>query len=94
MIETFILAIVSAILYAGSAFMKKNFDHDNPQSFDVTKFTSTLVVAAVIAVTMITTGITTITEADIATQLAAYAGLIAVIESVLKAIYRKVYDQK
>lgn len=90
MLETIVLAIVSAILYAGSAFMKKNFNHDNPQSFDTTKFASTLLVSAVIAVSMIAAGINTVTEADIATQLALYAGMVALVENVIKAVYRKV----
>ena len=90
MIETIAIAVISAILYAGSAFMKKNFDHDNPQSFDVTKFVSTLVVSVVIAVSMLAAGIYTISETDITTQIALYAGLVALVENTLKAVYRKV----
>ena len=92
MIETIGYAVIAAIMYAGSMFVKKQAGSENPQDFDAIKFVSTLVVSAVIAVTMVFAGVTVITEADVATQLAAYAGLIAVIENVLKLAYRKVIE--
>ena len=90
MIETIGYAVIAAIMYAGSMFVKKWASSDNPQDFDTTKFVSTLVVAAVIGITMVGAGVTTITEADIATQLAMYAGMTAVVENTLKLIYRKI----
>ena len=90
MIETIAIAVVAAIMYAGSMYLKKLASSENPQDFDVAKFVSTLIVAVVIAATMIGAGITTITEADIATQLVMYAGLTTLIENTIKTIYRKI----
>lgn len=89
MIETIGYAVIAAIMYAGSMYLKKSTSSVNPQDFDVTKFVSTIVVAAVIAVSMVGAGATIVTEADITTQLATYAGLTAVVENVIRALYRK-----
>jgi len=89
MIETIGYAVIAAIMYAGSMFVKKNASSENPQNFDVTKFVSTIVVAAVIAVAMVGAGATVVTEADITTQLATYAGLTAIVENTIRALYRK-----
>ena len=89
MYETILIALVSAIVYAGSMFLKKNVDPGNPQDFDAIKFVSTLVVSVIIAATMIASNVTTITESMIETQLIAYTGLIALVENVLKILIRK-----
>ena len=89
MYETILIALISAIVYAGSMFLKKNVDPDNPQDFDAIKFVSTLVVSVIIAATLVAAGTTTVTEATMETQLVAYSGLIALVENVLKILIRK-----
>ena len=89
MYKTILIALISAIVYAGSMFLKKNVDPDNPQDFDAIKFVSTLVVSVIIAATLVAADVTVITESMIETQLVAYAGLIALVENVLKILIRK-----
>ncbi len=83
--ETIIYAIIAAILYAGSQYIKKS----GAQNFDATKFTATIIVGAFIGFICYINGIE-ITELTVEQQLAAYAGLVAVIENLIKIGYRSI----
>jgi len=85
-IATVATSILAAVVYAASMYLKKNLS-DNPQSFDPLKFLSTVIVGAIVGIVMCQSG-TQVTEQDFETQLATYAGLVAVVENVLKILYR------
>jgi F0F1-type ATP synthase assembly protein I len=86
-VETMILAVLAAIMYAGTEFIKKYMDPTNPENFDYVKFIATIVIGAVIGVASGYQG-TIPTELSITEQLALYAGATVVLENVLKIIYR------
>lgn len=87
MIDTVILSIVAAMIYAGSAYLKKNLNENNPESFDAVKFLTTVVIAAGIGVVASSLGVV-ITEEYVALQLATYGGLTAILENLFKSAYR------
>jgi hypothetical protein len=81
------IAVLSAVVYSLSMYVKKHLNPDNPQSFDVTKFLTTLIWGAVIGVVLQLSGVP-ITEQTVEEQFIAYAGLIAITENIVKAILR------
>ena len=86
-IETIVLAIIAAIMYAGTQFIKKNMDPENPQAFDGGKFGATIVIGAVVGLVFGYSGLIP-SESMVVEQLVAYAGLTAIIENVLKIAIR------
>jgi len=86
-IETVLLAIIAAIMYAGTQFIKKNLDPDKPQEFDGGKFGATIVIGAGVGLISGYTGIIP-SESMVMVQLVAYSGMTAIIENVLKIAYR------
>lgn len=87
MIETVMLAIMSAIIYAGSQYMKKHYNPEHPESFELTKFGATVVVGALIGALAGMSGVMP-TELGIAEQLMFYSGTVAIVENILRTAYR------
>jgi uncharacterized membrane protein len=86
-LETMVIAVIAAVLYAGTEFIKKNLDPQKPESFDKIKFAATMIIGAVIGAASGYQG-TIPTELGITEQLALYAGATVVLENVLRIIYR------
>ena len=86
-IETIGLAIIAAIMYAGTQFIKKNLDPEKPQEFDGGKFGATIVIGAGVGLIFGYSGLIP-SESMVLEQLVAYSGLVAIIENVLKIAWR------
>ena len=86
-LTTVLLPLIGAIIYAG-VFALKNVQAG--QVLEGTKFLATLVIGVVIGVICIMTGVVP-TQTDVETQLLVFAGLTAVVETVLKLIKRAVF---
>ncbi len=84
---TIILAVIAAILYAGTQFLKKNMDPQNPEAFDGTKFGATIVIGAGVGLVFGYSGIIP-SDSMIAEQLVAYTGMTAIVENLLKIAWR------
>ena len=87
--ETVAYAIVAALAYSLIFYVKKAVREKNPPEFDYTKLGATLVVGLVIGIVFYIGGVPIATEA-VETQLIAYAGVVALVESILKLIYRAI----
>lgn len=83
----FLIPMLSAAVYA-LAFYLKRYQEDGV-AFDFVKFGSTLILGLVIGVVSVYSGIGVSSETVIA-QFAAYAGFTAVIESVIKMLWRAI----
>ena len=81
--EAIIFAIVAAIVFALSGYLKSAKDEE----FDVTKFATTVLVGALVGVVLYVKG-AAITEEAVATQFAAYAGIVVIVENALKSVMR------
>jgi len=81
---TILIAIVAAAIFASAGYLKSSGTED----FDATKFSATVLVGAIVGAIMYLTG-SPVTEASVIEQLAAYAGIVAVVENVLKAFLRR-----
>ena len=86
-IETIILAVLAAIMYAGTEFIKKYLDLEHPETFNYVKFLATIIIGGIIGVAAGYEG-TIPTQLSITEQLALYAGSVVVLENVLKIIYK------
>ena len=84
--QTVVLAIVAAIMYAGTQFMKKEAT-DKPEQFDWTKFMSTVFLGGIIGIISGLKGIVP-SEETIQLQLALFAGSTVIIENVIKIVVR------
>lgn len=84
--EGMALAIVSAAVYSIVFFFKK-YASDNPEEFKWKKLLATLIVGVVIGAVYGYMGFD-ITQMLIFEQLAMYAGTIAIVESIIKIIWR------
>jgi len=83
--ETIIYAIIASVIYGLAGYLKNAPQED----FDVAKFLSTFVVAVLIGSICYVTGVP-ITEANVTEQLAAYTGLIVLVQQLIKALMRRV----
>jgi len=81
--EAIIYAVVAAIVFALSGYLKSAKDEE----FDATKFAATILVGALVGVVLYVKG-APITEEAVATQFAAYAGIVVILENALKAVVR------
>ena len=81
--EAIIFAIVAAIVFAASGYLKSAKDEE----FDVTKFGATILVGALVGVVLYVKG-AAITESSVTEQFAAYAGIVVIVENVIKAVMR------
>ena len=83
--ETIVYAIIASVIYGLAGYLKNAPQED----FDVAKFLSTFVVAVLIGSICYVTGVP-ITEANVTEQLAAYTGLIVLVQQLIKALMRRV----
>jgi len=83
MIETVLIAVFSAALYALLGYLKSV--EEEP---DITKAGATMILGALIGVLLATSGID-VTQINVMEQMTIYIGLVAVIENVLKALVRR-----
>jgi len=81
---TILIAIVAAAIFAASGYLKSA----GTENFEATKFAATVLVGIVVGAVMYASG-SPVTESSVAAQLGMYAGVIAVVENVLKAILRR-----
>ena len=81
--EAIIYAVVAAIVFALSGYLKSAKDEE----FDATKFGATILVGALVGVVLYVKG-AAITEEAVATQFAAYAGIVVILENALKTVVR------
>lgn len=84
---TIAYAIVSALIYSIVFFAKKRLRKEDPTKFDPIKLVSTLIVGAVIGAGFYL-GNFAITALAIETQLLAYGMVIALVESIVKILWR------
>lgn len=84
--ETVLIAILSALIYSVVFFAKHHLT-DKPESLDPAKLGATLITGAILG-TIFYAGGLAITAEAIETQLIAYVSVVAIVESVLKIIYR------
>ena len=85
-----IATILSAVAYGLIFFWKARQGQDPPPPFDAYKFGATMIVAIIIGVIAAFSGIT-LTEADLILQMGAYAGYVAMLETILKALFGKAW---
>ena len=81
---TIAVAILAAIIFAASGYLKSVGTED----FDAPKFAATDLVGAIVGAIMYASG-SPVTEANVLEQLAAYAGIVVIVENILKAILRR-----
>jgi len=87
LIEQILTAALTAAGYS-VLFYAKQVDGNSPENFDRLKFLSTVLVGACVGGLMSISGIG-VDKMTIQQRLAAYAGIIAVVESVIKVLVRK-----
>jgi len=83
-IATIMMAVMSAVVYAIIAYAKTQ-----NENFDSLKFLSTIIIGVCVGIMFVMSN-TPITQQTIEVQLVAYAGTTALVENVLKLIYRKI----
>lgn len=86
-VETVTAALGGAFVYSIVFYMKEH-ENPDPEDFDLKKMGATLIVGVGVAVGFIVTG-RDLTFMAFEEQMAAYAGTIAVVESILKTIYKR-----
>lgn len=87
MIEQIALAVASAAVYS-LVFYAKTKASDPDEEFNKFKFGATLIVGIGVGVSFQLSGVD-FNQQDIANQLAAYAGTVALLESMLKVVWRQ-----
>jgi len=81
------IAVLSAVVYSMSMYVKKHLNPDNPQSFDPVKFATTVIWGVLIGVILDMSGVP-INEQSVEEQFLIYAGLIALTENIIKVVVR------
>ena len=80
---TVVYAVAAALAYSASFYLKNRTSANEP--FDPIKFFATLIVGIGISLLMLFSHVP-LTEQDVFTQLVAYAGMIALVETLLKSV--------
>jgi len=80
---TVLVAILAAVVFAASGYLKSA----TVENFDLEKFIATTLVGAVVGAVMYVGG-GSITELSVTEQVAAYAGIVVLVENVIKTILR------
>lgn len=86
-VEQVILSAIAAAVYS-FVFFAKAKAKDPEEPFNPFKLAATIVVGVIVGVIYSVMGVD-FTQQDISTQLTAYAGTVAVLESIMKAIWRQ-----
>lgn len=87
---TVALAVVGAAVYGIIFFFKAWMTQEPRPPFDTYKFGATLIVAIVIGVIAGMTGVP-LSEADFLTQIVEYGFYVAMVETILKAIFGSIW---
>jgi len=87
-LQTVLTAVLASVAYSITFYVKKR-SSKNRQNFDVKKFIATLIVGVGVGVSISLSG-ADLTFLSFEAELATMAGIIALVESVLKTIYREV----
>jgi len=87
-ISQIFVAVIGAAIYAVVFYAKNN--STDPQDFDWGKFFGTLVVGGAIGFANFVFGGILPTQGGIESDLVIYAGATAIVENVIKAIWRKI----
>ena len=87
--DTIITAILAAIAYSLIFYVKKYYKETNPESFDPTKLLATILVGLIVGVAMHFTG-DPLSQETLQNQLVAYTGIVAIVETLLKSLYRAI----
>jgi len=90
---TVILAVIAAAIYGIIFFIKAWATTDPKPPFDPYKFGATLIVAVVVGFIAGVSG-TSLTEAEFLIQMGAYAGYVAVLETLLKTLFQEKWPTK
>lgn len=85
-----IATILSAAVYGIIFWWKARQGQDPPPPFDAYKFGATMVVALIIGTIAAFSGIK-LSETDFLLQIGAYAGYVAMVETILKALLGKAW---
>ena len=80
-------AAMMAAVYSLLFYVKQRAKKENPEAFDPTKFGATVLVGAGIGVSLALAGVE-ITQGRVVDSLPMYVGVIAIVESVLKTVWR------
>jgi len=88
---TVLLSIIGALAYCLTSFSKK---HNAGQSWDWSKFISTMIIAGIVGFIARETPLSKMTEQWVVAQIASYAGAVAVIENVIKFIWRLIRKKR
>lgn len=91
MAQSILTAAASAVGYSVVFYAKKRIGKDK-QKFEPRKLAATILTGAAIGVIAAVTG-SPLNQETISTQLAAYTGIIALVESGLKFVSRAISDQ-
>lgn len=86
LINSILLGIGGAMLYASSIFAYVALDPDNPEQFDVWKYCSTIILGGGIGAVLAGLGISPTYE-NVGFLVLTYAGAAGSLESLLKALY-------
>lgn len=84
---TVVFAVIAAAVYGIIFFAKAWLTMDPKPPFDPYKFGATLVVAIIVGLIAGMSG-STLTEAEFLIQMGAYAGYVAMLETLLKALLK------
>ncbi len=92
MVDNYVIlaTILSAAVYGLIFWWKARQGQDPPSPFDRYKFAATLVVALIIGIIAAFSGIS-LSETDFLLQMGAYAGYVAMVETILKALFGKAW---
>jgi len=80
-------AILAAAIYSVIFYAKHHFKPGEPESFNPAKLGATVIIGAIIGIVFYVGGLPPTAEA-VEIQLGAYAGIVALTETILKLIYR------
>lgn len=82
-----LVAACSGALYSFVFYAKKRAGK-SPQDFDPFKLVSTVIIGMVVGIGLQLSG-TNLTQEAVSSQVAVYAGTVALLESLLKTVYRQ-----
>jgi len=86
--ETVVISVVAAIIYSLSFYLKKQ-----GQEFSWSKFISTGLTGLIVGLFALMTN-SPVTETSVIMQLGVFSGVTAVIESLVKAVIRRLFPQE
>lgn len=90
-IQAVALAAVSAAGYSLTFYIKKR-TKENPDTFNPYKLAATIIMGVAVGVSLQLAGVD-FGQSDISSQIATYAGTVALLETILKSVYRKFLSQ-